>query len=95
MLTPTPISADPAAGHGPFETARLAAAQLTEALGRNDHRLAVWLGSGWQRAVDRLGVTATVSTADLAGFHRSGAMGHGSDVHSVRIETPDGIGVQA
>lgn len=79
----------------PFETATRAAKQLEDGLGRADHRLAVWLGSGWQQAITQLNVTATMSTAGLAGFHPSGAMTHGSDVHSVSIDTPGGTGLQA
>ncbi|MCB1029122.1 MAG: purine-nucleoside phosphorylase [Microthrixaceae bacterium] len=79
----------------PFGLAQLAAEQLVDALGRSDHRLALWLGSGWQRALDELDLVATASTADLAGFHPSGAMGHGSEVHSVDVPVPEGPGLRA
>ncbi len=79
----------------PFAVAERAAEQLADRLGRNDHRLALWLGSGWQRTLDELNITATVSTDQLAGFVPAGAMGHGSEVHSVRIDAPGGGGQQA
>ena len=85
-LTPPPGGPMPE----PFAVAALAAEQLATQFDRNDHRLALWLGSGWQRALDELNVSATVPTDQLAGFVPAGAMGHGSDVHSVRIATPDG-----
>lgn len=86
-------------GHGgsadPYAIARSAAGQLADRLGRDDHRLALWLGSGWQRALDNLAVSATVPTDELDGFRPAGAMGHGSEVHSVRVDVPDGDGLHA
>lgn len=79
----------------PFALAARAAEQLAGRLGRNDHRLALWLGSGWQRALDELNVTATTSTDELAGFQPAGAMGHGSEAHSVRVDAPEGESLQA
>ena len=79
----------------PFALAARAAEQLAGRLGRDDHRLALWLGSGWQRALDELNVTATTSTDELAGFQPAGAMGHGSEAHSVRVDAPEGESLQA
>ncbi|GGK56470.1 purine-nucleoside phosphorylase [Nocardia camponoti] len=70
------------------------ATQAAEAIAeRTDtpaHRVAVILGSGWQDAAAEIGAAhASIPMAELPGFGKPTAQGHGGIVHSVRVgETP-------
>jgi purine-nucleoside phosphorylase len=74
----------------PAEVARLAAARIAELTGAQRHDVALVLGSGWAPAGDRLGQTlATLTTADLPGFHAPAVAGHVGTLRSVAIGDSD------
>ncbi|WP_448641046.1 purine-nucleoside phosphorylase [Geodermatophilus sp. URMC 63] len=75
----------PPAGTDPDALARIAAAELTSALG-GGHDVAVVMGSGWAPAADAFGEpAASVGIGDLPGFAAPTAVGHGGQVRSVRV----------
>lgn len=66
--------------------ASAAAAALAEATGAMQHDVAVILGSGWQPAAEEIGSPdSELSTAELPGFERPGAVGHSGKVWSLSL----------
>lgn len=78
------------ATEAPFETARDAANAIGAKTGREQHDVAVVLGSGWAPAAERLGHGAEVPMADIPGFLPPTVAGHAGLVRSVDV---DGHGV--
>jgi purine-nucleoside phosphorylase len=74
----------------PFALADEAAAALAARTGRARHHVAVWLGSGWGDAAERIGSGTDVALAELPGFTPTTAGGHRAVVRSVDL---DGLGV--
>jgi purine-nucleoside phosphorylase len=69
----------------PAALAARAAEDLTTALG-GAHEVAIVMGSGWAPAADAFGAArASVEMADLPGFARPTAAGHGEEIRSVRV----------
>lgn len=70
----------------PMALAEKAAAEIAERTGVGSHDLALVLGSGWRPAADILGeATAEVDLADLSGFAKPSAVGHGGTLRSVTL----------
>ncbi|MGK5114168.1 purine-nucleoside phosphorylase [Geodermatophilus sp. CPCC 205506] len=75
----------PPAGNDPATLARLAADDLTTALGAGAD-VAIVMGSGWAPAADAFGtVEASVAIGELPGFAAPTAVGHGGEVRAVRV----------
>lgn len=71
----------------PAAAAHRAAAEIAGSTGVDRHDLAVVLGSGWRPAADEIGTPdAEIDLADLTGFARPEAVGHGGTVRSVEVE---------
>lgn len=80
------IHASPAAASDPFETARSAAATLSELTGVPQFDVALVLGSGWGGAADLIGETvAEVPAQEVPGFSAPAVAGHGGMLRAVRL----------
>jgi purine-nucleoside phosphorylase len=77
-------------GPDPYAVADEAAAVLAERTGRRTHDVAVWLGSGWAEAADRLGPGTEVELAGIPGFATTSAAGHRAVARSIELA---GLGV--
>ena len=87
-MTAVPLSRD--SDDHPAAVARLAsdaAVALTARTGIDRHDVLVVLGSGWSAAADRLGAEGeiVVPMAELPGFPRPTAPGHGASFRSVQV----------
>ncbi|MET0579804.1 MAG: purine-nucleoside phosphorylase [Ilumatobacteraceae bacterium] len=80
----TPDRSDPEPD--PYALAAGAAGALAARTGVERHDAAVVLGSGWGRCADLLGPGASVPVADLPGFPRPSAVGHGAEIRSVDVD---------
>ncbi|NNC13035.1 purine-nucleoside phosphorylase [Planctomonas sp. JC2975] len=70
----------------PFEIARIAAEQIAERTGVEQHDIALTLGSGWGRAADLIGeTTASIPATDIYGFSRPSVVGHVGTIRSVLL----------
>lgn len=70
----------------PFETARSAAATLSELTGVPQFDVALVLGSGWGGAADLIGETvAEVPAHEVPGFSAPAVAGHGGMLRAVRL----------
>jgi purine-nucleoside phosphorylase len=68
----------------PFAAARAAADYIAEETGVDRHDVALVLGSGWAEAADLIGdTTATLSAAEVPGFHAPAVEGHVGTIRSV------------
>ncbi len=79
-------------GHAddPFDLAARAAARVAELTGVPHHDVALFLGSGWAAAADRLGeVVAEVPGTEVPGFTAPAVVGHAGTVRSVRVPRED------
>jgi len=74
----------------PYGMAARAAEVLAERTGRARHDVAVWLGSGWADAAERIGTGVEVALPDVPGFTPTSAGGHRAVVRSVDV---GGLGV--
>lgn len=73
----------------PFAAAQAAADYIAEETGVDSHDVALVLGSGWGEAADLIGeTTATLSAAEVPGFHAPAVEGHVGTIRS--ILTKDG-----
>lgn len=80
------IHASPDAATDPFETARSAAATLSELTGVPQFDVALVLGSGWGGAADLIGETvAEVPAQEVPGFSAPAVAGHGGMLRAVRL----------
>lgn len=80
------IHASPDAAMDPFETARSAAATLSELTGVPQFDVALVLGSGWGGAADLIGETvAEVPAQEVPGFSAPAVAGHGGMLRAVRL----------
>jgi|JI10StandDraft_1071094.scaffolds.fasta_scaffold532829_1 purine-nucleoside phosphorylase len=70
----------------PFGAAALAARQLAERTGRDQHDLYVVLGSGWAHVAELLPTGVDVTMADLHGFPVPSALGHGGVLRSLEVD---------
>ncbi len=76
----------PGAATDPFETARSAAATLSERTGVPTFDVALVLGSGWGGAADLIGETvAEVPAKEVPGFSAPAVAGHGGMLRAVRL----------
>ncbi|GEN79594.1 purine-nucleoside phosphorylase [Actinotalea fermentans] len=76
----------PGAATDPFETARSAAATLSELTGVSHFDVALVLGSGWGGAADLIGETvAEVPAHEVPGFNAPAVAGHGGMLRAVRL----------
>lgn len=70
----------------PRELAEAAASALAERTGADTHDIAVVLGSGWRPAADVIGEPeAELDLAQLPGFEKPTAVGHGSTARSLLV----------
>ncbi|GAA5150381.1 purine-nucleoside phosphorylase [Pseudonocardia eucalypti] len=70
----------------PDTLAAQAAEALAERTGWPEHEVAVVLGSGWRPAADAMGqARAEVKMAELPGFTRPAAAGHGGTIRSLAL----------
>ena len=68
------------------DPATAAAEIIREKSGVEQHEIALVLGSGWAKAADLVGETvATISAADLPGFHAPEVPGHVSTIRSIKL----------
>ena len=75
---------DPAAD--PFEIAAIAADQIREKTGVDQHDIALTLGSGWGKAADLIGeTTATIAASTITGFSAPALEGHSGTLRSVLL----------
>ncbi|WP_432495359.1 purine-nucleoside phosphorylase [Kineococcus gypseus] len=73
----------------PFDLAALAARRVAELTGVPGHDVALFLGSGWAAAADRLGeVVAEVPATQVPGFSAPAVVGHAGTVRSLRVQRP-------
>lgn len=80
------IHASPDAATDPFETARSAAATISELTGVPQFDVALVLGSGWGGAADLIGETvAEVPAQEVPGFSAPAVAGHGGMLRAVRL----------
>lgn len=70
------------------DLATAAAEIIREESGVEQHEIALVLGSGWAKAADLVGETvATISAADLPGFHAPEVPGHVPTIRSIKLES--------
>lgn len=90
-MTTSPLAFDETLSNvDPFELAELAAGQIAEKSGVEQHDLALVLGSGWGGAAELLGHTvAEIPAQEIAGFNAPAVAGHGASIRSIRITGTD------
>ena len=75
----------------PIGTAESAALRLAEITGKNEHHVALVMGSGWISAADALGTpTHEFPATDLPGFLAPTVAGHGGVIRSYDLQAPHG-----
>jgi purine-nucleoside phosphorylase len=72
----------PMPDHTPTETAQAAAAALAHHTGREQHDVAIILGSGWDLPWDNMREGHSIPSSDLPGFHAPSVAGHRGVIHS-------------
>ena len=71
----------------PIGTAEKAAKDIAKITGKNNHDVALIMGSGWISAADALGKPShEFPVTDLSGFPEPTVIGHGGKVRSYKLE---------